>query len=225
MRDARTCLATLAAGLALAAVCGCSIPVKEYPEKQQYVLDVSRPGKAAAPLGAGVAKVRQFRISSRFEETGLVYRTGEMRYEADFYNEFLTSPALLITEEARDWLGASGVFAQVVDARSGADADYTLEANVTALYGDFRDEKQPRAVMAISFLLLDEDGGGISIVSLEKYRSETALESNTAAELVKGWNKCLVEILAAAEKDLQKAVSKKAQPATRKSVNSPVAPE
>lgn len=209
MRDARIRrVAAVAVGLALAAACGCSAPVKEYPEKRQYVLEVSRPGRAAAPLGAGVAKVRQFRISSRFEGTGLVYRTGDVSYEADFYNEFLTSPASLITEEARDWLGSSGVFAQVVDAGSGADARYILEGNITGLYGDFSDAKKPRAVMAISIVLLDQDSAEVSIASFKKYRAEAALESNAAAELVKGWNKCLAEILSAAEKDLRKAVSK-----------------
>ncbi|MFH1730496.1 MAG: hypothetical protein ABIF82_02455 [Planctomycetota bacterium] len=208
MRDALTCLAALAVGLALAAACGCFVPEKQYPEKQQYVLEVSRPGRAAAPLGAGVAKVRRFRISSRFEGTGLVYRTGDVSYEADFYNEFLTSPASLITEEAREWFGASGVFAQVVDAGSAADAGYILEGNVTGLYGDFSDAKKPKAVMAISFLLLDDDGDEVSIAFFKKYRAEAPLESNSPAELVKGWNKCLAEILSAAEEDLRKAVSK-----------------
>ncbi len=96
-------------------------------EKQRYLLNVHRQTGQSETAGELVVKVRGFHISSRFSGKPLTYRTGEVSYETDFYNEFLTSPASNITEEATKWLAQSGVFADVTGATSAAESDLLMD--------------------------------------------------------------------------------------------------
>lgn len=187
-------------------VVGCISTERAYPVKRQYVLDVSRGGEKLPKPLAGAVKVRQFSISSRFDGREFVYRIGDAAYESDFYNEFLASPTSMLTEEVRQWLGASGVFAHAVDTGSGVPAAYVLEGNVPRLYGDYADRTAPRAVLEIQFFLIDERSGANEIVFHKAYAVAESLASRTAAELVKGWNTCLEKILTELEKDLQAAL-------------------
>ena len=193
--------------LLLAAGASCSAPEKAYPAKRQYALDVPRAESDVPTPGAPVLKVRRFDISERFEGTEFVYRIDTARYETDFYNVFLTAPAALVTEEVRRWLAAGPVFAHAIGSGSVGGAGLLLEGNIEALCGDFSDADAPRAVMAISFTLIDDTGPDASVAFHKSYRAESALADNTAGDLVRGWNACLAEILTSAEADLRDALA------------------
>ena len=124
---ATSCLATVI----LAYVGGCT--QNSSMIQDQYRLDVTRVSDEAQTQGQGVLKVRHFAISSSFETHEFVYRKAESRYISDFYHGFLSPPAGLITEEARQWLSESGVFANVVGAFSSVDYDYMLEGDIQAV--------------------------------------------------------------------------------------------
>jgi len=192
------CVLVAAVAVVLA---GCFAPEREWPLRRQYVLDVNRAGERPA-AGSSVLKVRRFRISSPFEGTSFVYRTGGVSYESDFYNGFLSPPAAMITEEVRQWLGASGAFGTVVDAASRADAPWVLEGNIVALYGGYTDAGKPEAVMEIQIFLLDEAGPASPVAFSGNYRAVSALESNSPAALAAGLNDCLQNILKEIERDL-----------------------
>ena len=147
--------------LAVAAVVvasGCAVPAREYAAKRHYVLEAARAGRTQAAAAAPVVKVRRFAVSDRFAGTGFVYRTGDVTVESDFYNEFFVPPASLVTEAAQTWLAASGIFSHVGSGGSGPDAAYTLEGEVGTLLGDFSDAAQPKAVLALSLVLINEEG-------------------------------------------------------------------
>ena len=132
---------------------GCGGP-KPY-NKNYYVLNVHRSPETAKPDNNFILDVRTFTIDSAFDSKGLVYRTAEFEYETDFYNEFLISPAIMITEKTRTWLLNSGIFKLVLDKASYIDPTHTLQANITALYADRREKK---AVMEIrTFLISNTD--------------------------------------------------------------------
>ncbi len=169
-------------------------------EKQRYLLSARRQGDEDGAAGKLVVKVRRFHISSRFSGKSLTYRTGEVSYKTDFYNEFLTSPASNITEETTKWLGRSGVFADVAGVTSTAQADLLLEGTVASLYGDYSAEDAPRAVMEIRFVLLDNEG---AIQFRKSYPASVELGANTPDELIKGLSGCLEEILTNLENDLR----------------------
>ncbi|MCK4958643.1 MAG: membrane integrity-associated transporter subunit PqiC [Planctomycetes bacterium] len=171
-------------------------------EKQRYLLDVNRPGGQSETTGDLVVKVRRFHISSRFSGKSLTYRTGEVSYETDFYNEFLTTPASNITEEATKWIGQSGVFANVASTTSAVESDLLLEGSISSLYGDYRVKGKPRAVMGVWFVLLGNDG---DIEFRKSYEATVKLGSNKPDELIKGLSGCLEEILTDLENDLRES--------------------
>ncbi|HEG44475.1 MAG TPA: hypothetical protein ENH94_10555 [Phycisphaerales bacterium] len=169
-------------------------------EKQRYLLNVHRQPDQSETTGELVVKVRRFHVSSRFSGKSLTYRFGEVSYKADFYNEFLTTPASNITEEATKWLGESGVFSDVAPTTSTAQADLLLEGSISNLYGDYRVKGKPRAVMGAWFVLLDNDG---AIEFRKSYEAIVKLGSNKPDELIKGLSGCLAEILTDLETDLR----------------------
>jgi len=174
--------------------------------KQQYALEVTRGAGEQGERGVGIVRIRRFQISEGFSGIGLVYRTSEVNYESDFYNEFMVSPVSIITEQSRRWLDKSGVFAGVVDTSSGVKAGYVLEGNVVCLYGDYRDKESPEAVLEIEFTLVSAKAIANPIVFHRTYAAARAVEPANAAALVKGFNGCLSEILDSFEADLRKVV-------------------
>ena len=187
----------------LLAACGCENNARAIERQQQYVFDVVRPMlRPMATNSRGVLKVRRFTIASQYETYELVYRRGDLLYESDFYHRYFAPPASLVAERTRQWLAASGIFSHVLDAFSGADFDYVLEGNVLALYGDYRRQDSPQAVLEIQFTLIDAHYTRDSVIIEKKFSALTVLSAQHAAQLVTGLNTCLADILTQLESDL-----------------------
>jgi len=182
---------------------GCATLEKNYPERNYYIFNISNEDKNLTPISGGVLEVRRFEISPSFASREFVYRNGDLSYESDFYNQFFRLPGQLITEQVRKWLSESGQFKYVVDSSNNVDANYILEGNVSELYGDFRTPNTPKAVMGIQFFLIEETSTNPQITFQNNYRREVVLSSNSAGELVKGWNEALEQILTALAGDLK----------------------
>ncbi len=189
---------------ALVCVAGCDYNAKVIDKQHQYMLAARRVSAAPRSPGKGVLKVRRFSISSPFETREFVYRKTNSEYASDFYNRFFAPPADLIAEETQQWLGASGVFANVIDSFSGADYDYMLEGDVKAVYGDYRRQSDPNAVMEIKFVLIDEHLTRDIVIFNMKYRSVQPTGDKTGPAMVEGFNACLAEILTNLEADLRR---------------------
>lgn len=187
---------------------GCVNLEKSYPEKRYFILDVSRNEDISSPDTGKTLTVRRFRVSAKYEGKGLVYRLKELSYESDFYNEFFIAPASMFTEEIRKRLAVSGLFKHVVDPSSLLDSTYILEGAVTALYGDYRVNTAPKAVMEIQFLLLQETATNPEIIFQSQYHKEEPLKGNTPEDLVKSWNTAFNLILTEFETDLKEYMSK-----------------
>lgn len=171
--------------------------------KRQFVLEAVR---AARPNGPGrdiVLAVRGFTIDPAYDSRNLLYRRGESEYESDFYHEFLVTPQALISSQTRQWLARSGLFQTVLEPGSLVEATHVLEGNVLALYGDFRGQSLPQAVMEIRVFLVANQGAGPQIVSTRHYRAFQQAEEKTADALVAALNQCLAQILTELEKDLR----------------------
>ena len=183
---------------------GCSLK-KQYPAKHSFLIEAQRAGEARTAAASGVLRVRNLQIAAPFEGKGFVYRTSGLGYQTDFYHEFLVAPRSLITEQTRQWLGASGLFRYVLDPASKADATHSLEGNVSALYGDYRNGASPKAVLAVEFFLVNDQPASPEIVFHKSYRQEVSLENRAPETLAKGWGKALEQILSGLEQDLAKA--------------------
>ncbi len=182
---------------------GCANLSKNYPERNYYILNVSNEGQNSPTVLGTVLEVRKFEISPSFSTREFVYRKGDLSYESDFYNQFFRPPSSLITEEVRKWLSESGQFKYVVDSSNNVEPDYVLEGNVSELYGDFRATNEAKAILGIQFFLTEETSTNPKIVFENNYRREVVLSSNSAGELVKGWNEALEQILTALAGDLR----------------------
>ena len=175
---------------------------RQYVERGSFALEVSR-GEAATSQTEAILRIRTLRVSPRYEGKRFVYRGESLSYETDFYNEFLTSPDTMITEEVRQWLADSGLFGHVVDFSGQVDPTHILEGTVTDLYGDFSEPTQPKAALQIEFFLSEDIAGQSKSVFKNRYRKEVRISRDSPEELIQGWNKALALILTDFEGDLK----------------------
>lgn len=187
-----------------AAACGCGMGEKQPDQRRFFMLEAARPGQAPPPGTGHLIAVKRFAMSSRFREKELVYRTGEVAYESDYYNQFLTSASTMIAEQTRRWLSEAGLFAAVINTGSDVLPTHIIEGNVTRLYGDVRGEGAGKAVMAVEFFVLDVAGDEPKVIFHGEYAAEGPFEPPLSGEgLVKVYNVGLGKVLAAFEKDLR----------------------
>lgn len=203
-RSAARCAVRLAclalAGLALAG-CG-SLLAQGYPEKRQYVLEAPRPDAPPARRVGGSLVLRPFRTSPRLDGVKFVYRTGDERYESDFYHVFWTAPEALLGDQTGRWLEASALFESVWDVRSVVPPALMLEGAVIDLYADYRAAGPPVAVLSLGFALVDVERVPPGVVFHERYRAETPAAEDTPEAIVRAWSEALADVLTRFESDL-----------------------
>jgi ABC-type uncharacterized transport system auxiliary subunit len=182
---------------------GCVGALKsDYPERRYYTLAAEREGKAAAPTGNAVLRIRRFTASKTSEGNELVTRLSASEYETDFYSQFFAPPAQQLTEQAQRWLAGSGLFAAVVGTGSSLPETHVLEGNVIALYADGR-EKSHVATLELQFMLLRVSSDPTAVLLQKTYQAQEPRRDG-AAQAVEGWNAGLRKILAELEADLAK---------------------
>ena len=182
---------------------GCFNLNKSFPEKRFFVLSASRSKGLSLSKSDAVLRIRRFRVSPRFEGKGFVYRKGNLNYATDFYNEFLISPAAMISEEVDKWLKRSGLFQYVMSSSSPVEATVELEGMISAIYGDYRDTKVPKAVLEMQFFLVRNVSSGPVIVFGKTYHQEILIKGNPPDALVAGWNLALEHIINEFETNLK----------------------
>jgi cholesterol transport system auxiliary component len=184
-----------------ALVAGCSSPFsREAPVKQVYLLDPPMPPAVAKSKPASV-RVGLVNVASPFRGRSLVYRAGGLRYETDFYVEFLVAPTAMFTEQTSRALSASKVFANVVPPGSGADSDFSLDGFVSTLYADAHDGNPDAADLTITYYLTPVGAGPLPTWSRE-YHKHVDLATHTPAAYVQALNQEFGEILAELTRDL-----------------------
>jgi cholesterol transport system auxiliary component len=199
---AQVCHCMLAVTLACA-LGGCTLS-RPSPVKDTYLLQASLPKQ---PLGAprpAALKVGAIAVAAPFRGKALVYREGDLKYETDFYNEFLASPSAMLTESASAWLAAARVFRDVLPASANADGDYVLEAFVSELYGDFRETAKPAAVITAKFFLIDNRTlSGVPMWQTE-LTQRVSINVRNADALAAGFDLAWTAILADLSRQLEK---------------------
>ena len=197
-------LLTWVVPLALLLLSGCVSLAKSFPDKHYYALDVTRQGEPGVPVPGAVLDVRGLFVSPRFEGKELVYRTGDTRYESDFYNAWFVSPSAMLTQQIQNWLSNASLFEHVAATHSYVDATHILEGTVTALYGDYRQQGEQKAVVGMHIVLIEDNSTRPVIVFQRDYRQMVELTEPSPDELTRGWNEGLQQIFMALEEDLRR---------------------
>jgi ABC-type uncharacterized transport system auxiliary subunit len=191
--------------IVLSVIAGCVSVERSYPDKRFFLLSAAGEGTAANPGFNGVLLFANLRVSPRYEAKSFVYRRTEANYESDFYNQFLVSPAAVLSEEVRRGLARAQVFQYVVGASSQLEPTHVLEGTVDALYGDFRDPSAPKAVLEMEFFLSKESTTKAEIVAHTRYAKSVNVSGRSPEALVRGWNDALNDILTSLVTDLKAA--------------------
>src|SRR6185369_649608 len=79
------------------AIAGCSV-TRTSPVKDMYLLEPPLPTAAVAKTQPGTLRIDAFNVAAPYRSRSLVFRATDLRFEADFYNEFIVSPASNIAD-------------------------------------------------------------------------------------------------------------------------------
>ena len=99
---------------------------------------------------------------------GIVIRRPAATIESDFYHQFFIPPATMLEAAVGAWLRQSGLFVRVGPPSSEWPAGLLLTGHVAALYGDFSQPDQPKAVLELQLMVLDARPGAPATVLLRQ---------------------------------------------------------
>jgi len=194
--------------LAAVVLAGCSV-TRPAPVKGTFLLDPAAP-PAVAKSQASSMRVGTVNVAAPFRGKNFVSREGELRYEADFYNEFLVPPATMIGEITSRGLERAKAFTLVAPVNSATRTDWLLDGFVSSLFVDAREQGRMYAEVAVSYYLFRADAGTAMPVWTRDYRQRVPLTASTAQAYAAALNTAFAQILADLARDLAAAELPKA---------------
>jgi len=181
----------------------CSLPTRPPVGPTSWMVSPERTAQPRQARSDVWLKMGSVSVSPPFDGKSLVYRTGDQRYEKDFYNVYATIPSEMIGNAERQWINKSNIFAATVGQSNSFFPYYYLQASVEEFYGDYRG--QPEAVVSIEFFLSATRAGKINpLIGSNRYTKRVALKDNSPQALVLGQQQALAEILQEYEAQLYK---------------------
>jgi cholesterol transport system auxiliary component len=186
---------------AIVALASCSLS-RPTPVKAMFLLEPTMPAVGAAPKPVSV-RVGLINVAAPFRSKTFVYRDSELKYDADFYDEFFVAPAIMLSDATAKALSAANVFRRVVPAgATGDDAEYVLDGFASELYGDVRNPAAPVAALTVTFYLSPTNVVNPGVIWSREYQQRVAFSGAGADALARGWNAALSALLADLARDL-----------------------
>lgn len=175
--------------------------------KDTFLLDVQRDNRSVQKTSESTLTVQPFSIAPEFADKGIVFRTGDNQCESDFYNEYFIFPAPMITEQTRQWLSQSGLFAQVLSPVSSVKPTHVFEGHIQQMVMDIRNPAAPQAVLEITFFLLQQQSRNRIVQFHKTYESTQPMKSASFQDYIAAQNAGLRTILSELESDLTSHIS------------------
>ncbi len=184
---------------AAATLGACSI-TRPTPVKEMYLLEPP-PAQALRQTNPLSARIGTVTVAAPYRDRTFVVREADLRFENDYYHEYVVAPAPMIAEAIARALAQSKAFSKVIPPGAPAEADLTVDAFVDSLFADNRDPKAPAAELAITFYVSRPDRSAVPLWTKE-YRRRTPLTAVSAASYAAAQSAALGEILAEFARDV-----------------------
>ena len=140
----------------VAVLSGCLSSAPKAPVHWTIEVESPRKGTQTPPPGERpVVRLAQVNVRAPYDGTRLVVLRADGSVALDAYNTFAASPAHILRGAAEDALAASGRFAHVAQAASGASAALSAEVTLTRLALDCRKPGTRVASVELDLVLLD----------------------------------------------------------------------
>ncbi len=190
--------------LAVVALAGCGAVLRSAPVRQTFLLDLPAPQAIATPR-PGALRVGTISVAAPFRGKAFVYRMSDLRFETDFYVEFLVPPTAMLTEQTARALAMAKPFARVAGPGEGADVDWVLTGFASALYADARDAGKPAAAIDITFYVTDARGSEQTPVWTHEYRQRAPMRDTSEDAYAEALNHAFAGIVGDLARDLASA--------------------
>jgi len=188
----------------VAMLAGCSALQRESLVRQTFLLDPPLPAPVASAQQATL-RVGRVDVAAPFRGKTFVYRTADLRYESDFYVEFLVPPATMLAEQTARALVHARPFASVAGPGNGTDAQWVLDGFATAIYADYRDRTKPAAELDITYYLTATANAEQTPRWTREYRQRVAMREATPQAYAEALNQAFGMILVDLARDLAAA--------------------
>ncbi len=181
--------------LILPALCAVALAACSFhapPQPRYFVLDPGRPpSMRALQSPPATATVSFVDVAAPFASDGFVYQTSDHHWEVDPYNQFLVSPADMMTSVLRNWTRSSGLFGSVAEAGAGGGQEYYIDCDLAELYGDFRNPLAPTATLTLDVQVFHQTDKGRLAILRQRFTRSVPVASRTPAALADAWNEAL----------------------------------
>jgi len=191
----------LAIALVASAMLAAGCALRSAPVKQTFLIEAPIP-PVAAKAQPGTLRVRAFNVAAPFRGKGFVYRETDLKYESDFYSEFLVAPAAMMGEGTARALDRARVFARVVAPGAPPDGDFVLDGFVDALYGDARKTGEPAAEIVVTYYLSRADAATPVPFWSKQYRRRVPVATPTPEAYAAALSTAFGDITAELARDL-----------------------
>jgi ABC-type uncharacterized transport system auxiliary subunit len=191
----------LIAAVLVAFLAACSAVTRPAPIRQTFLIDPPLPAPVAKAQPTAL-RVGVVNVAAPFRGKAFVYRLGELRYETDFYVEFLVPPAVMLTEQTARALARAMAFTRVTGPGAAADAEWVLDGFASALYADAREAGKPAAELAITYYLTAAGGAQQTPVWTREYRRHAPMRDASPVAYAEALNAAFGEIVAELARDL-----------------------
>ena len=192
--------AVVAMALLASALVACTLS-RPSVAKRTFLLEPTPPPMASVQKLVSL-RVGLVNVAPPYRGRAFVYRQSDLKFEADFYNEFFVAPAAMLSEATARALASANVFRRTISPGAGDMGDYVLDGFASELYGDLRDPAKPMAAVAITYYLSAANALAPTVIWTREYRQRAPVADASPDAFARAWNVALSAILADLARDL-----------------------